>query len=101
MICEPTVFSQLFRGFVDLHVSRDSQRGQLEDVNMTPKRVFIFTLQAAFLVSSPWGYAAAPKIGDQVPAWRFLQGTDGLLHSRKDLDGAKILVVAFLCNKCP
>ena len=68
---------------------------------MTHKCVLVFALQAALLVSSHLSYAAAPDIGDQAPAWRFLQGTDGLLHSRKDLDGSKILVVAFLCNKCP
>jgi peroxiredoxin len=68
---------------------------------MTARRILICTLQAAILVSSPSVHAATPNIGDHVPAWRFLQGTDGLLHSRNDLDDAKIVVVAFLCNKCP
>ena len=65
------------------------------------KRVLIFTLLAAVHLSARSGHAAAPKIGDKAPTWRFLQGTDGLLHGRKDLDGSKIVVVAFLCNKCP
>ncbi|MDG1895865.1 MAG: thioredoxin family protein [Fuerstiella sp.] len=65
------------------------------------KRVLLLILPSILSVSSIVACAGVPNIGDEVPAWRFLQGTDGLLHSRKDLDDSKILVVAFLCNKCP
>lgn len=42
-----------------------------------------------------------PGIGDPAPAWKFVPGTDGQLHSLKDYDNAEVVVVAFLCNKCP
>ncbi|MCP4170817.1 MAG: thioredoxin family protein [Fuerstiella sp.] len=72
---------------------------QMELTN--PTRFQMFMLAAVIPLSGAAGHAAAPDIGDKAPAWRFLQGTDGLLHSRKDLDSSEILVVAFLCNKCP
>ena len=44
---------------------------------------------------------AAPGIGDQAPAWQYLQGADGKLHSLSDYKDAQVVVVVFLCNKCP
>ena len=46
-------------------------------------------------------YAAASKVGQTAPDWKYLQGTDGKLHSAGDYRDADILVVVFLCNKCP
>jgi peroxiredoxin len=46
-------------------------------------------------------FAAGPSVGEVAPTWQYLQGTDGKLHSSADYKEAKILVVAFLCNKCP
>jgi len=43
----------------------------------------------------------AADIGAQAPAWQYIQGTDGKLHSLTDYKDAKLIVVAFLCNKCP
>lgn len=44
---------------------------------------------------------AAPEIGDTAPAWDELPGTDGRLHSLKDLQQAEVVVVCFTCNSCP
>jgi peroxiredoxin len=44
---------------------------------------------------------SAPSIGDAAPAWEFVQGADGKLHSLSDYNNAQVVVVAFLCNKCP
>lgn len=44
---------------------------------------------------------AASKIGESAPDWKYLQGTDGKLHSASDYRDAQVLVVVFLCNKCP
>ncbi|MGE0606468.1 MAG: thioredoxin family protein [Pirellulales bacterium] len=40
-------------------------------------------------------------IGDQVPAFQDLPGTDGEQHSLADFKKAKVLVVVFTCNSCP
>lgn len=43
----------------------------------------------------------AAEIGGDAPVWRYLQGADGKLHSSADYKDSEIIVVAFLCNKCP
>ncbi|MEZ6125454.1 MAG: thioredoxin family protein [Planctomycetaceae bacterium] len=54
-------------------------------------------LLGAFLsAGSPAG-----EIGETAAGWKYLQGTDGKLHSMTDLKEARLIVVAFLCNKCP
>lgn len=40
-------------------------------------------------------------IGDVVPAWKDLPGTDGRLHSWSDVADRDAVVVAFTCNSCP
>jgi peroxiredoxin len=40
-------------------------------------------------------------IGDVVPAWKDLPGTDGRLHSWNDVADRAAVVVAFTCNSCP
>lgn len=43
----------------------------------------------------------AADIGQPAPAWRYIQGTDEKLHSLEDYRDSKLIVVAFMCNKCP
>lgn len=40
-------------------------------------------------------------IGDVVPAWTKLPGTDGQLHSWADVADRDAVVVVFTCNSCP
>jgi len=40
-------------------------------------------------------------IGDVVPAWTDLPGTDGRLHSWADVADRDAVVVVFTCNSCP
>ncbi|MEQ9410419.1 MAG: thioredoxin family protein [Fuerstiella sp.] len=58
---------------------------------------------AALLALSVSFMAAAngADIGDVVPAWQGLRGTDNQLHGLDDYQDARFVVVAFLCNKCP
>lgn len=58
-----------------------------------------FLILIVVLCASPGLHAA--DIGDTAPAWRYLQGTDGKLHSLSDYKDSRLIVVAFLCNKCP
>ena len=41
------------------------------------------------------------NIGDVVPAWSGLPGTDGRKHSWEDLADTDAVVVVFTCNDCP
>jgi peroxiredoxin len=41
------------------------------------------------------------RIGDEVPEFRELPGTDGKRYSLETFQGAKVLVVVFSCNHCP
>ncbi|MEZ6129642.1 MAG: thioredoxin family protein [Planctomycetaceae bacterium] len=43
----------------------------------------------------------AADIGSPAPVWNDVPGTDDKLHSLSDHSDAKVIVVAFLCNKCP
>ena len=43
----------------------------------------------------------AAEIGQAAPDWKSLQGADSKLHNLSDYEDADIVVVAFLCNKCP
>ena len=40
------------------------------------------------------------EIGKPAPAWKNLAGVDGRRHSLGDYKGAKVLVIAFMCNQC-
>lgn len=40
-------------------------------------------------------------IGDKVPAWKELPGTDGRTHSLADLQEKQVVVVVFTCASCP
>ena len=42
-----------------------------------------------------------PKIGDSVPGWTDLAGTDGKKHSLAALKDQDVVVVCFTCNTCP
>lgn len=41
------------------------------------------------------------SIGDVVPAWSGLEGTDGKEHAWEDVADYDFLVVVFTCNSCP
>lgn len=41
------------------------------------------------------------SIGDQIPVWTDLPGTDGKTHSLGDYVDKKVLVVVFTCRSCP
>lgn len=67
---------------------------------------------SAFLMSAILGIAMAAcceagtynpdrSIGDTVPGWADLPGTDGSRHSWKDLADRDAVVVVFTCNSCP
>lgn len=43
----------------------------------------------------------AADIGSPAPQWKYIPGTDDQLHSLSEHQDAKVIVVAFLCNKCP
>lgn len=43
----------------------------------------------------------ALKIGDAVPDWKELPGTDDKKHSLADLHENRVVVVVFTCNSCP
>lgn len=58
----------------------------------------LFALATLVLFSA--GVSAA-EIGQRAPEWRYIQGTDEKLHSLSDCKDAKLIVVAFMCNKCP
>lgn len=40
-------------------------------------------------------------VGDKAPAWKGLAGVDDKRHSLSDLKKAKLVVVAFIANRCP
>lgn len=46
-------------------------------------------------------YNSVLSLGDPLPAWADLPGTDDKLHSSATLEDAKVLVVVFTCNSCP
>ena len=62
-------------------------------------------LTLSFLVltvaASAGTYNPDRAIGDVVPAWKDLPGTDGRLHSWNDVADRDAVVVAFTCNSCP
>lgn len=60
-------------------------------------RLLSGVIAITFCVSS----ADGAEIGSPGYAWKYLQGTDGQLHSLADYNQSKFVVVAFLCNKCP
>jgi peroxiredoxin len=39
-------------------------------------------------------------VGRPAPTWKNLAGVDGRKHSLGDYKGAKVLVIAFMCNQC-
>ncbi len=54
-----------------------------------------------FVVMTSFCFADAPKIGDVAPEWKQLPGTDGKMHSSRDLGDMDAVVVCFTCNTCP
>ncbi|WP_437192575.1 thioredoxin family protein [Planctomicrobium sp. SH527] len=47
------------------------------------------------------GFNEVLSIGSGAPAWNDLPGTDGRMHSLKDLADKKFVVVVFTCASCP
>lgn len=58
--------------------------------------VFVFTILLSIAAVAQGGY----KIGDKATDFK-LKGTDGKMHSLKDIKDAKGYVVIFTCNHCP
>jgi peroxiredoxin len=58
-------------------------------------------LAAINLIASAGTYNPDRSIGDVVPAWTDLPGTDGRLHSWSELADRAAVVVVFTCNSCP
>lgn len=68
-------------------------------------RILVGSLLATILFS-PADAAAGTwnpdrEIGDVVPAWEALRGTDGREHAWEEFAGCEALVVVFTCNGCP
>ena len=63
--------------------------------------MFRFFLLTVVYIATSCTYSQAADIGSDAPDWKYLQGADGKLHSLSDYKDNDILVVAFLCNKCP
>ena len=59
------------------------------------------TVLAASPASLAGTYNPDRAIGDVVPAWKDLPGTDGRLRSWNDVADRDAVVVAFTCNSCP
>lgn len=69
-------------------------------------------IAAALAVPSAYGADTATEkssdtdqkklaVGDEAPAWKDLEGTDGKHHSLGEYAAAKAVVVVFTCNRCP
>lgn len=58
--------------------------------------VFVFTILLSVAAIAQNGY----KIGDKATDFK-LKGTDGKMHSMKDIKDAKGYIVIFTCNHCP
>lgn len=76
------------------------------DGSITRTRVCLSTIMAVLaglLQSTALGGTYNPNvaIGDVVPAWKDLVGTDGETHSWSDVQGADAVAVVFTCNTCP
>jgi len=67
------------------------------------RRLAALCLLAATLpaVAAAGKYNPDRSIGDVVPAWENLPGTDGRRHSWQDVAGSDLVVVVFTCNSCP
>jgi peroxiredoxin len=74
---------------------------------MPPRLAATIILFLLFAILAPLrGHISAgefnPKlnVNDPAPIWKNLPGVDGKKHSLVDLDEAKPVVVAFICNSC-
>jgi peroxiredoxin len=74
---------------------------------MPPRLVATIILSLLFAILAPLrSHISAgefnPKLGinDPAPIWKDLPGVDGKEHSLADLDEAKPIIVAFICNSC-
>ena len=56
---------------------------------------------AATTIAAAGTYNPDRSIGDVVPAWQDLPGTDGGRHSWQDVAASELVVVVFTCNSCP
>lgn len=55
---------------------------------------------ATFAITSPL-HAQGVEVGQPAPTWKYLPGTDDLLHHSDEVKNSEACVVVFLCNKCP
>jgi len=82
--------------------TRDTLGAMISDTT-SPRRLPAACLLAASLPALAVAGAYNPdrSIGDTVPAWENLPGTDGRRHSWRDVAGSDLVVVVFTCNSCP
>lgn len=57
-------------------------------------------IMTAFAICHPL-IAQGVDVGQSAPTWKYLPGTDGLLHDSDEVNQSEVCVVVFLCNKCP
>ena len=69
---------------------------------LTSGVVILAALMQGFPTSSLAGeYNQVLSIGDKIPVWKDLPGTDGKTHSLEDLQDKDVVVVIFTCASCP
>ena len=88
---------------------RDSNRGKTPMPGRTSRALprWRLAIAATLLAMPPAAHGLAGtynpdrSIGDVVPAWEKLPGTDGKEHSWADVADRDAVVVVFTCNSCP
>ena len=68
---------------------------------ITAVALIVMALSGATSVLHAGEFNTTINIGDDVPAWTDLPGTDDQKHSLDDLKDKKVVVVAFTCSSCP
>lgn len=70
-------------------------------LELSLRAIFLLSIFLAGSLAMAGEFNPDRNIGDVAPAWVDLPGTDGKLHSMKDLSENEVIVVAFTCNSCP
>lgn len=68
-------------------------------IRFLPRLAVILLLAASFAAAGTWN--ADREIGDVVPPWAGLVGTDGTEHAWEEFADCEALVVVFTSNGCP
>lgn len=68
---------------------------------MLNRAAALLVLSLATTAALAGKYNPDRSIGDVVPPWNDLPGTDGMTHSWSDLAARDAVVVVFTCNSCP